>query len=76
MMTVNELHKRFHSSTGVVFNSMYPGCIATTNLFREKRGWFRTLFPLFMKYVTGGFVSEEEAGDRLAQVSLKELKKE
>ena len=29
-----------------------------------------------MKYVTGGFVSEEEAGDRLAQVSLKELKKE
>lgn len=67
MMTVNELHKRFHSSTGVVFNSMYPGCIATTNLFREKRGWFRTLFPLFMKYVTGGFVSEEEAGDRLAQ---------
>lgn len=68
MMTVNELHKRYHKSTGITFSSMYPGCIATTNLFREKRGWFRTLFPLFMKYVTGGFVSEEEAGDRLAQV--------
>ncbi len=68
MMTVNELHKRYHKSTGITFSSMYPGCIATTSLFREKRGWFRTLFPLFMKYVTGGFVSEEEAGDRLAQV--------
>mmetsp|Transcript_23500 Transcript_23500/g.25730 ORF Transcript_23500/g.25730 Transcript_23500/m.25730 type:complete len:400 (-) Transcript_23500:180-1379(-) len=68
MMTVRELHERYHESTGVTFTSMYPGCIATTNLFREKRQWFRTLFPLFMKYVTGGFVSEEEAGARLAQV--------
>lgn len=68
MMTVKELHDRYHKSTGVTFSSIYPGCIATTNLFREKRGWFRFLFPLFMKYVTGGFVSEEEAGTRLAQV--------
>ena len=68
MMTVNELHERYHKSTGITFSSMYPGCIATTNLFREKRPWFRTLFPFFMKYVTGGFVSEEEAGQRLAQV--------
>ena len=28
----------------------------------------RTLFPLFQKYVTKGYVSEEEAGKRLAQV--------
>ena len=68
MMTVNELHKRFHKSTKVTFASIYPGCIATTQLFREKRGWFRFIFPLFMKYVTGGFVSEVEAGERLAQV--------
>mmetsp|Transcript_13335 Transcript_13335/g.12916 ORF Transcript_13335/g.12916 Transcript_13335/m.12916 type:complete len:398 (+) Transcript_13335:116-1309(+) len=68
MMTVLELHKRFHKSTKVTFSSMYPGCIATTQLFREKRGWFRFIFPLFMKYVTGGFVSEQEAGERLAQV--------
>lgn len=68
MMTVNELHERYHKSTGITFSSMYPGCIATTNLFREKRPWFRKLFPLFMRYVTGGFVSEEEAGQRLAQV--------
>ena len=68
MMTVNELHKRYHDTTGVVFNSMYPGCIAETQLFREKRVWFQRLFPLFMKYVTGGYVSEYEAGQRLAQV--------
>ena len=68
MMTINELHERYHKTTGITFNTMYPGCIATTNLFREKRAWFRTLFPLFMKYVTGGFVSEKEAGERLAQV--------
>ena len=42
--------------------------LAETNLFREKRQWFRELFPLFMKYVTGGYVSELEAGERLAQV--------
>lgn len=68
MMTVSELHRRYHDSTGIVFSSMYPGCIAETNLFREKRSWFRKIFPLFMKYVTGGYVGEEEAGERLAQV--------
>ena len=68
MMTVNELHKRYHKSTGITFGSIYPGCIAETQLFREKRQWFRTIFPLFMKYVTGGYVSQQEAGQRLAQV--------
>jgi NAD(P)-dependent dehydrogenase (short-subunit alcohol dehydrogenase family) len=41
MMTVSELHRRYHDSTGIVFSSMYPGCIAETALFREKRTWFR-----------------------------------
>lgn len=67
MMTVLELHRRYNASTGVSFTSMYPGCIAETALFRQKRGWFRWLFPIFMKYVTGGYVSEVEAGERLAQ---------
>jgi protochlorophyllide reductase len=67
MMTITELHKRFHEEHGITFTSMYPGCIAETNLFREKRGWFKRVFPLFMKYVTGGYVSEVEAGERLAQ---------
>mmetsp|Transcript_11046 Transcript_11046/g.31723 ORF Transcript_11046/g.31723 Transcript_11046/m.31723 type:complete len:421 (+) Transcript_11046:270-1532(+) len=68
MMTVSELDRRYHKDTGIVFSSMYPGCIAETALFREKRQWFRKIFPLFMKYVTGGYVSEVEAGERLAQV--------
>ena len=54
MMTINELHRRYHKSTGITFSTMYPGCIAETQLFREKRVWFQKLFPLFMKYVTGG----------------------
>ena len=39
MMTMLELHRRLHAETGIVFSSMYPGCIASTNLFREKREW-------------------------------------
>ena len=53
---------------GITFSSLYPGCIAETPLFREKRPWFQKLFPLFMKYVTGGYVSMPESGERLAQV--------
>ena len=68
MMTSNTLHDRFHRSTGVAFSAIYPGCIAESPLFREKRPWFRKFFPVFMKYVTGGFVGEVEAGQRLGQV--------
>lgn len=46
MMTVSELHRRYHESSGIVFSSMYPGCIAETALFREKRQWFRKVSPI------------------------------
>ena len=69
MLTMGEMHRRFHKDTGVVFSSLYPGCIAETGLFREHYKLFRTLFPPFQKYITKGYVSEEDAGDRLAQVS-------
>jgi len=68
MMTLSELHNRYHDDTGIVFSSMYPGCVAESNLFREKRPWFQKAFPWFMKYVTKAYVSELEAGERLAQV--------
>jgi hypothetical protein len=55
--------------SGVSFSSMYPGCIAESPLFREKRAWFRKYFPLFMKTITGGFVGEHEAGQRLFQLA-------
>uniref|UniRef100_A0A7S2C0R5 protochlorophyllide reductase n=1 Tax=Haptolina brevifila TaxID=156173 RepID=A0A7S2C0R5_9EUKA len=69
MMTSNLLHDRYHKQTGIAFSSIYPGCIAESPLFREKRPWFRKYFPIFMKYITGGFVGEEEAGMRLFQVA-------
>ena len=70
MLTVRELHRRLHDSTGITFSSLYPGCIAETGLFREHFGLFKTLFPPFQKYITKGYVSEDEAGRRLAQVGL------
>ena len=68
MLTMGEMHRRFHDETGITFSSLYPGCIAETGLFREHYKLFRILFPPFQKYITKGFVSEEDAGDRLAQV--------
>ncbi|CAN1796385.1 Protochlorophyllide reductase A, chloroplastic [Linum perenne] len=68
MLTMQEFHRRYHDETGITFSSLYPGCIATTGLFREHIPLFRLLFPPFQKYITKGYVSEEEAGKRLAQV--------
>lgn len=65
VLTMTEMHKRF-ASDGVVVSAVFPGCIAGSELFREKRGWFRWFFPLFQKYVTRQFVSVEEAGRRVA----------
>jgi len=69
MILANFLHAKYHKSTGIAFSSMYPGCIAESPLFREKRAWFRAYFPIFMKFITGGFVGEHEAGQRLFQVA-------
>ncbi|CAN8066867.1 unnamed protein product, partial [Agarophyton chilense] len=68
ILTMREMHRRFASS-GVVFSAIFPGCIAESNLFREKRGWFRWFFPLFQKYVTKQLVPVEEAGRRVALVA-------
>jgi protochlorophyllide reductase len=68
MLTMREMHRRFHDQTGVTFASMYPGCIAETGLFRNHTSVFKTLFPPFQKYITKGYISEEDAGRRLAAV--------
>lgn len=34
MIMNREFHRRFHQSTGGVFNTLYPGCVAETALFR------------------------------------------
>ena len=67
-LTDASIRRRYHESTGVIFSSLYPGCIAETGLFRNHYRLFRTLFPPFQKYITKGYVSEEESGSRLAQV--------
>ncbi|CAK9025025.1 unnamed protein product [Durusdinium trenchii] len=64
VMLMKELHKRYHKETGIVFTSLYPGCIAETNLFREHYPLFQNLFPAFHKTVTKAYVSQEEAGQR------------
>jgi len=69
MMMANLLHTKYHKLMGISFCSMYPGCIAESPLFREKRDWFRAYFPVFMKFITGGFVGEHEAGQRLFQAA-------
>jgi protochlorophyllide reductase len=67
VLTMRELHRRYHS-TGITFSSFYPGCVATTALFRNHFPLFQKIFPLFQKNITGGYVSEELAGDRLGEV--------
>lgn len=68
MLTMRELHRRYHQSTGITFNALYPGCVATTALFRNSYPLFQKIFPWFQKNITGGYVSEELSGDRVAMV--------
>ncbi|MFM7634044.1 MAG: protochlorophyllide reductase [Cyanobacteriota bacterium] len=68
MITTQELHRRLHQSTGITFSSLYPGCVADTALFRNTPKAFQTIFPWFQKTITGGYVSQALAGERVAQV--------
>ena len=68
MITTQELHRRLHGSTGIVFSSLYPGCVADSPLFRHAPQAFQRIFPWFQKNITGGYVSQAQAGERVAQV--------
>ena len=68
MITTQELHRRLHDSTGIIFTSLYPGCVADTPLFRDTPKAFQTIFPWFQKNITGGYVSQALAGQRVAEV--------
>ena len=75
MITVQELSKRY-SKERIIINSLYPGCVADTNLFRDTPWLFRFLFPIFQKFITKGYVSQRLAGERVAQIaSLKKYAK-
>ena len=68
MITTQELHRRFNPDTGISFTSLYPGCVADTPLFRNTPRVFRKIFPWFQRNITGGYVSQPLAGERVAQV--------
>jgi protochlorophyllide reductase len=67
MIMSREFHKRW-GDTGIVFNTLYPGCVADTPLFRHAPRAFQKIFPWFQKNITKGYVSQPLAGDRTAQV--------
>ena len=68
MVTVQELSKKY-SNEKIIINSLYPGCVADTKLFRNTPWLFRILFPIFQKFITKGYVSQRLAGERVAQVA-------
>ena len=68
MVTVQELSKRY-SKERIIINSLYPGCVANTRLFRDTPWLFRFLFPIFQKFITKGYVSQRLAGERVAQIA-------
>lgn len=68
VLTMRELHRRYHDATGITFSSLYPGCVADTPLFRNHYSAFRTIFPWFQKNITGGYVTQKLSGERVAQV--------
>ena len=68
MVTVQELSKKYPKER-IIINSLYPGCVADTKLFRDTPWLFRFLFPIFQKFITKGYVSQRLAGERVAQVA-------
>jgi protochlorophyllide reductase len=70
MVISRELHRRYHAETGIVFNTLYPGCVADSALFRDTPKAFQTIFPWFQKNITKGYVTQELAGERVAQVVI------
>nr|WP_310523475.1 protochlorophyllide reductase [Polymorphobacter sp.] len=68
MIMNRELHRRYHAETGIVFATLYPGCVADTPLFRHAPAAFQRIFPWFQKNITKGYVSQPLAGERVADV--------
>ncbi len=68
MMMSRELHARYHEQTGIVFCTLYPGCVADTPLFRNAPPLFQKIFPWFQKNITKGYVPQPLSGERVAEV--------
>jgi protochlorophyllide reductase len=70
MIMSREFHRRYHDNTGVIFNTLYPGCVAETALFRDTPPMFQKVFPWFQKNITKGYVAQELSGVRVAEVVI------
>lgn len=68
MIISRELHRRHHAASGIVFSTLYPGCVADTALFRHTPAAFQRIFPWFQKNITKGYVTQTLAGERVAMV--------
>ncbi|NDG49523.1 MAG: protochlorophyllide oxidoreductase, partial [Rhodospirillales bacterium] len=61
MIISRELHRRYHAQTGIMLNTLYPGCAAETALSRHAP-------RLFQQNITKGHVSQLLWGERVAPV--------
>jgi protochlorophyllide reductase len=70
MIMSREMHARWHETTGIMFNTLCLGCVADMALFRDAPKAFQAIFPWFQKNIAKGCVTQELAGDRVAQVVI------
>ena len=68
MIISREMHRRYHDSSGLIFSTVYPGCVAATALFRDTPEAYQRIFPWFQKNITKGYITQTLAGERVAQV--------
>ena len=70
MLTALEMHRRYHESTGITCNTLYPGCIAETGLFRNHVKAFQVWHTSFaaaqcaMWFGTGNLDEHDHQGIR------------
>ena len=62
------MHRRFHAETGIVFDTLYPGWVAETALFRNEPRLLQPIFQWIQENITKGYVSQPLSGERVAQV--------
>jgi len=69
VLTMKALSDRYGRDV-VTSVAIFSGCVADSNLYREKLGWFRyVFFPILQKYITRQYVPNDEAGRRIAEVA-------
>ena len=64
-----QFHTPYYSSTGIIFSTLYPGCVADNELLRDTSVLFENIFIRFQKNITKEYGSQKVSGDRLAEVA-------